>query len=90
MLADGQMDGWMNGWMDNRNPISHLAPAVQNQKLLANVRLKFLPWNMANTLISFAEKKWEKSFSHFSSKNIKVFENALNATTIVSLTPLLS
>ena len=32
-------------------------PIVQNlMKLLANVTLKFLPWNMANTLIFFAEK----------------------------------
>ena len=34
-------------------------PVVQNlMKLLANVMLKFLSWNMANTLIFFAEKKW--------------------------------
>ena len=32
---------------------------VQNlTKLLANVTLKFLSWNMANTLIFFAEKMW--------------------------------
>ena len=35
------------------------SPVVQNiTKLLANVRLKFLSINMANTLIFFAEKMW--------------------------------
>ena len=27
-------------------------------KLLANLMLKFLSWNMANTLIDFVEKMW--------------------------------
>ena len=34
-----------------------LGPVVQNlTKLLANVKLKFVPWNMAYTLISFSVK----------------------------------
>ena len=34
-----------------------LGPVVQNlTKLLANVTLTFLSWNMSNTLICFAEK----------------------------------
>ena len=34
-------------------------PVVQNlMKLLANVTLKFLSWNMANALIFFAENMW--------------------------------
>ena len=34
-------------------------PVVQNlKKLLANMTLKFLSWNMANILIFFAEKMW--------------------------------
>ena len=45
-----------------------LGPAVQNlAKLLANVTLKCLSWNMANTLI-------------FLLKNINVFENSLAST----------
>ena len=36
-----------------------LGPVVQNlTKLLANVMVKFLSWNMANTFDIFAEK-WE-------------------------------
>ena len=68
--------------------LSILGPVVQNlTKLLVNVNLKFLSWNMANTLIFFAEKMWVvcKSYSHLSSKNISkninVFENTL-ATTV--------
>ena len=39
--------------------ISYLGPLAQNlMKFLANVRFKFLSWNMANTLIFFAEKMW--------------------------------
>ena len=47
-------------------------PIVQNlTKLLANVTLKFLSWNMANALIYFAEK-------NLSRKSINVFENTYN------------
>ena len=36
-----------------------MGPVVQYlMKLLANVMLKFLSWNMANTLVIFAEKMW--------------------------------
>ena len=36
-----------------------LGQVVQNlMKLLANVKLKFLSWNIANTLIFLAEKMW--------------------------------
>ena len=39
--------------------ISYQGPLVHNlMKLLANMRLKFLSWNMANTLIFLAEKMW--------------------------------
>ena len=39
--------------------IVNLSPVVQNlMKLLANLTLKFPSWNMANTLIFYAEKKW--------------------------------
>ena len=62
-------------------------PVVQNlTKLLANVKLKFLSWNMANTLIFFAEKMWVASalqkLHRFCRKNIYVFENTL--TTLVN------
>ena len=43
--------------------------------------IKFLSWNMANTLILFAEKYEWLLHSHFCSKTINVFENAL-ATTV--------
>ena len=62
-----------------------LGPVVQNlTKLLANVTFKFLSWNIANTLIFFAEKMWvpfalQKLLTFFS-KNINVFENTLAAT----------
>ena len=36
-----------------------LGPVAQNlATFLANMTLKFQPWNMANTLIVFAEKLW--------------------------------
>ena len=36
-----------------------LGPVVQNlMKLLADMTWKFLPWNMADTLVFFAEKMW--------------------------------
>ena len=47
-------------------------PIVQNlTKLLATVSLQFLSWNMANTLIFFAEKMWviAKASYCFCSKN---------------------
>ena len=54
-------------------------------KLLANVMLKFLTWNMANELIFFCWKNVSskncKSYLHFCSKIINVFENIL-ATTV--------
>ena len=60
-------------------------PVVENlTKLLANMTLKFLSWNVSNTLILFAEKNVSsfcKSYSHFCSKNINVFENII-ATTV--------
>ena len=41
-----------------RMSIITLGPVVQNlPKLLANVTLKFLSWNMTNILIYYAEKK---------------------------------
>ena len=61
----------------------NVGPIVQNlTKLLANVTVKFLSWNMANTLIYFAEKYVSsflhcKSYSHVCSKNVNVFENIL-------------
>ena len=53
------------------------AQLLQTTKLLANVKLKFLSWNMANTLILFAEKMWVA----FAAKIINIFENTL-ATTV--------
>ena len=51
-------------------------PVVQNlTKFLANETLKFLTWNMANTLIFFAKA------THIFAANIYVFENTL-ATTV--------
>ena len=60
-------------------------PVVQNlTKLFAKVTLKFLSWNMANTLIFFAEEIRVafalQSYSHFLSKNLNVFENTLDTT----------
>ena len=46
-----------------------------------NVMLKFLSWNMANTLF-FPEKNC-KSYSHFCSININVFENTLTVNEFV-------
>ena len=67
---------------------STLGPVVQNlRKLLANMVLKFLSWNMANTVIVFAEKKnvsnfcIAKAIHIFCSKNVNVFENTW-ATTV--------
>ena len=54
-------------------------PVVQNlPKLLANLMLKYLSWNMANRLIFFVGKI-VSSFcnSLFCSKNINVSENTL-------------
>ena len=40
-------------------------PVVQNlMKLLTNMTLKFLTWNMENTLIFFAEKMWVAFATH--------------------------
>ena len=40
--------------------VNSLGKVVQNlTKLLANVALKFLFWNIADTLIFFAEKMWK-------------------------------
>ena len=62
----------------------NLGPIVQNlMKLSANVMLKFLSWNMANTFFwySLLKKKKNvssfcKSYLHFCSKHIHVFEPA--------------
>ena len=44
---------------DTSKQFGNLGPVVQNlTKLLAKMMLKFLSWNMANTLIFFAEKMW--------------------------------
>ena len=68
---------------------ANLDSVVQNlTKLLAYVTLKFLSWNMANTLIFFIYKNVGsfciancKIYSHFCSENTNVFENTL-ATTV--------
>ena len=66
-----------------------LGPVVQTlTKLLANVTLKFLSWNVANTLIFLLKKMWVafalQNLLTFFSKNISVFENTL-ATTVNKL-----
>ena len=51
------------------------------KKLLANMTLKFLTWNMADTLILFAEKMWvafAKSYSHFCSKTYQCIQGSGN------------
>ena len=58
-------------------------PVVQDFKWLPNVALNFLSPNMANTLMFLLQNMWvafRKTYSHFCSKNIKVFENPLATT----------
>ena len=59
---------------------------VQLFKTSANVTLKCLSWNMANTLSDIFAEKWvvfalQKLLIFFCSKNINVFENTV-ATTV--------
>ena len=59
---------WKHVWFSRKSHIyllyychtclSKRGPVVQNLKLSGNMALKFLSWNMANTLIYFAEKMW--------------------------------
>ena len=64
----------------SRTRAKYQGPVVQtSMKLLANVTLKFLSWNMANTLIFFAAKILV-AFAYFCSKNISVLKNTLAKT----------
>ena len=50
-------------------------PVVQNlKKLLANMTLKFLPRNMPNTLMFFAEKMLAIAFTFFQEKNQSIWK----------------
>ena len=61
--------------------VHFLGPTVQNvTKLIANVTLKFLFWNMANTLIFFAEKM-QVAFALQSNSEGKNFQRTLHLLT---------
>ena len=55
--------------------LAHQGPIVWNwTKLLANMKLRFLSWNMANTLINFVENMWVAFWVAFANaKAIHVF-----------------
>ena len=52
----------------------NLGLVVQNlTKLLFKMTLKFLSWNMANTLIIFAEKMWIAFATHILAAKISMY-----------------
>ena len=72
---------------------TNLGPVIQNlTTLLANVMLKFLSWNMANTLIFFAEKMWvafasQKLLTFLQQKYQCIYINKLIKLTILWTRP---
>ena len=85
--SKNKIKGFSDGIILMTVKYSNLCPVVKNwTKLLANVTLRFLSWNMANTLIFFFWKMWvafalQKLLTFLQKKDINVFENTL-ATTV--------